>query len=201
MGKVSRTTWRVWERIFHIAFRLEGIESEERNLFFIAKRTYLGRRFTVDGETVKPFDKVIELHMDNEFLIEILQSEQQLISIAVRLLREVRRSLPALTDILRQQRFAAIRVVYGVTFLHRGVTKLGFTVLPVRNEISRRITRWHLRHVLKVVNPDGGRILATHTSVLQPMLVAVSKAQLITKYGSHSKQSRVSTPYNDHYVT
>src|SRR5579875_2925292 len=134
VGRVAGVVWRMWEHSFHKVFGLEPIKPGEEHLFFIAKRTYLGRRFTVDGMVVKPFDKVIELHMNNDLLAEVLRSESQLVGIAVRLINEAKKSLPLLAEAISQKQFASISVVYGVTFIHRGIQRFGFQALPVRSK-------------------------------------------------------------------
>jgi hypothetical protein len=202
MNEFSKMIWMAWEHFFHIAFRLEPIHPKEENhLFYIAKRTYMGRSFKVGAEIVRPFDEVVELHMNNQLLVRYMREDPQLVSLAVRLVREAKKSMPLLADVVRQQRFAKARVIYGVTFIHRGITRLGFSALPMRNIVARRLTRWHLKHVLRLINPDAARILSTHPNDFVPMLVAISKDELIQKYARQPEQKESPVKLNDHCLT
>jgi hypothetical protein len=201
MNNLCKMIGMAWERFFHIAFHLEPIHPHENHLFFIAKRTYIGRRFTVGDEVIKPFDKVIELHMNNELLVQYLHEDPNLVSLAVRLVREARKSLPLLAQVVHQQRFAKARVIYGVTFIHRGISRLGFHTLPMRNGLLRRLTRWHLKNVLRLMNPDAARIMALHPGDFVPMLVAFPKDELIAKYGTRIEQKGNSVQVADRCLT
>ena len=201
MSKMVKAVWLLWERFFHFAFRLEAIHPGGDYLFFIAKRTYIGRRFSVGNEVVKPFDKVIELHLNNKMLVEAISQEPQLVGLAVRLVKEAKRSMPILAQAVRNPRFDNVRVIYGVTFINRGITRLGFQVLPMQNNLAKKLTTWHLKNVLRVMNPDANRIMNSHENVMEPMLVAVSKDELIARFCSQLEQKGNSVPVSDHCLT
>ncbi|MCL6594051.1 MAG: polysaccharide deacetylase [Alicyclobacillus sp.] len=168
-----------FEWVFRLVARVRPLDPCHRHLFLIARRTYLGRPFTVDGVSVKPFDQVVELHLNNTLLAELLREEKSPVSVALRLLEETRRSLPVLANALQETRYASAQAVYGITFVHRHISRFGFTVLPLRSRWLRRLVGWHLRHVLRAVNPRAGELLLTRPGDFEPKLVAAGKQRLI----------------------
>lgn len=198
---LSRQIWLSWERLFHWAGRLQSLQAGERHLFFIATRRYLGRKFVVGNVTVRPFDKVIELHMNNDLLAEVLRTESQAIAIAVKLLHEAQRSFPVLAKAVNQNGYASAKAIYGVTFIHRGIRKLGFESFPMRSKLARAVTRWHLKNVFRMVNPDAENILKTHSQVFEPMIVAASKEHFVSLYLTHKKTQEENMNMVDHCLT
>ncbi|MDP9727437.1 YkoP family protein [Alicyclobacillus tolerans] len=200
-NRIYRSIWCGWEKLFHIAFRLKEISPDQEYLFYYAKRRYLGRRFEVDGITVKPFDKVIELHINNDRISEILSSDKDMMPIVLRLLKEAHRSFPALAELVSRPEFDDAVALYGITFIHRGISRLGFSNYPMRPGFPKWITKWHLRNVFRMVNPHADEILSNHAQVFEPKIVAVSRQHFVALHGIQSKSNSASAPVADQCLT
>jgi len=189
-----------WEKIFRFIARVHPIRENagKPDLFFIAKRTYLGRTFSADGVKVRPFQKVVELHMNNDLLKQVLKSEKSLVAVAVTLIREARQSLPHLAEVLSLPEYDDVEVLYGVTFIHRGIQKLGFHTAEIRNRLIRRISTWYLLHLFNMVNPDAKSVLERHHEGFYPKMVAMTKSELLARY---AVKKPVSAPVCDHCLT
>lgn len=199
-NRLIRRVWLAWEKTFHVVGRLQAIRPGTQDLFFIAKRRYLGRSFTVDGVAVRPFDTVIELHMNNDLLSEVLRTESQLMGIAVRLIHEARRSLPALAETLKDARYVRVKALYGVTFINRGIERFGFHTFPVQSQWTKSVTRWHLKNVFRMVNPDSAQLLKTHPEAFEPMLVAASKEHFVALHANR-RPANSARPVSDHCLS
>lgn len=49
-----------------------------------------------------------------------------------------------------------------------------------------RLTKWHLKNVLRMLNPHAEDIFRTHSELLEPRLVVASKASIVARYGTNS---------------
>lgn len=182
-SRLVRSAWRTWEGLFRLGAGVHPMLPGEPHLFLVATRRYMGKPFTVDGREVRRGDRVIELHINNEMVLDLLQEEQKsLIGTTVKLLREAQRSLPILAHVVASPAFAQEHVLCGVTFIHRGVSKLGFETIPLGSHLLERMTTWHLRNIFKIVNPQAEQMLASHPDAFVPKMVAMSKDRLLEMY-------------------
>lgn len=196
---IIRTLWMAWEAVFRLFARVHPLVEDESHLFLVAKRRYLGRPFTVDGIRVKRFERVIELHFNNEMVLDFLQGEHKsLVGTTVKLLREGKRSMPILANRVSTREFDDQEVLYGVTFIHRGVEQFGFHVIPLRSKWIEKMTAWHLRNLFRVINPNAATLLATHPGAFVPKLVAISKRHLVELYTNRESTRSTQGQLPDH---
>lgn len=181
--KAIRKLFDLWETLFHVALHLEDIEPGVEHLFYISKRMYFGRSFTVDGVTVRTFDPVIELHFNNDMVEGALRADPNVVRAMIQLLRQARQTMPVLAGAIQSPRYRKAKALYGITFIHRGIDRFGFHTLPLSNGVTKRITTWHLTNILRMLNPDADHILETHREVLEPKLVVASKEHIIEQFG------------------
>ncbi|OFW77693.1 MAG: hypothetical protein A2201_00135 [Alicyclobacillus sp. RIFOXYA1_FULL_53_8] len=193
--------WKTWEFLFRFFGRVRPLRRNEPYLFYIAKRRYLGRGFDVDGVTVRRFDVVVELHMNNAMLVRTLRDQTSLVGLAVYLLKETRRALPVLAERLDSNKFQGVNALYGITFIHRGVDRFGFRILPIRRPLVRRLATWHLTNVFRIVNPNAESILQEHASVFEPKMVAMSKKHLLAFYGPGGSAHSQTVTHPNHVLT
>lgn len=188
---IVRKLFDAWESLFHKVFRLQEIQPGEEHLFYISKRRYIGKPFTVDGVFVRLFDPVVELHFNNDIIERALHSDPNVVRAMVQLLREARKTMPLLASALQGHRYRDAKALYGITFIHRGIERFGFQTLPMPGTLSRRLTSWHLTNLLKMLNPDADHILETHKDVLVPKLVVASKQHIIEQFAEGAEGTQI----------
>lgn len=188
-----RAAWMKWEAVFHRLWHVEPL-GEGKYLFFVSVSRYYGHPFTVDGQRVSRFDRVLELHMNNDMLLEMLQEQKTSIGFAVKLLQETKRSFPVLAKFVAQPRFEEIRVLYGVTFINRSVERFGFYTFPIRSRGLSAITTWYLKKVFAVFNPHGKELMKSHPETFVPRLIAMSREKIIAEYLLKGQGAAVETP-------
>ncbi|MCL6633357.1 MAG: polysaccharide deacetylase [Alicyclobacillus herbarius] len=175
--------WDLWEAGFRKLFKVQPIRPDVEDLFYLSKTHYLGKPFEIDGVRVVRGQPVVELHVNNTLVARVLREEKNILASTVKLLQLARKSLPALAERVAHPEFADVQVLYGITFIHRGIERLGFEALPIRNRVLAPLTRWYLRQVLRAFNPDANRLLEAHPDAFVPKLVATSKKRLILMHG------------------
>lgn len=135
-----------------------------------------------DGTLLAPGDRVIELHLNNDFLQKLTTTGRSLEATAMALLRETRRSLPLLARTISQDPACqGTKALIGITMIHRGTTQLGFTVYDL-SPFIRFMVAWYQRWLLFLLHPGGLSHLRRQWSKLVPKKVVISKQELLRRY-------------------
>jgi hypothetical protein len=183
--QIHSLVWRSWDLLFRVAARIKHLEKGESHLFCITQRRHLGRPFAVDGVCVRRFDPVIEIHMNNKFLAQVMREQDSVVSLAARLVKEARRSLPALANCVAAQKYQKVKILYGTTLIHRGVERFGFSTHPIQSPTTRRFLAWYLCNILRMANPNAYVLSKSQPDIFNPKIVAISKQRLIQAYGGN----------------
>ncbi|MBE3587777.1 MAG: polysaccharide deacetylase family protein [Thermoanaerobacteraceae bacterium] len=184
---------RFWQKIDLLIVRLLRVADIPMNgrptLFRLAKRRYHGKPLVLDDGTVlRPRDPIGELHLNNEVLKEITGQGKDPERIALLTIKELRRSLPALAQwINNSPRLKNIRAVVGLTMLHAGVKRLGFSIFDPPGTI-KRLAAWYQSWLLSLYHPEGKKRLAGHRGKLSPKLVIMGREELLRRYLPAEKQ-------------
>ena len=80
--QIRSLVWRSCDSLVRVVARIKHLEQGESHLFCIAKHRYLGRPFSVDGVCVRRFDPVIEIHMNNKRLAQVMREQDSVVSLA-----------------------------------------------------------------------------------------------------------------------
>jgi hypothetical protein len=183
--QIHRMVWRSCDSLFRVAARVKHLDEGESHLFCITQHRYLGRPFSVDGVEVRRFDPVIEIHMNNQRLNQVIHEEDAVVSLAARLIKETRRSLPALANCMASHKYQKVKILYGTTLIHRGVERFGFSTHPIQSPTIHRFLAWYLRNILRMSNPSAHALSKSHPDICNPKIVAISKQRLIQEYGGN----------------
>jgi len=91
--------------------------------------------------------------------------------------------MPLLADKLKHDpTFRDIKGIYGVSLIHRGTQKFGFSVIDLPDGLYARLTKAYLRFLLFIVHPRGKERLGTKTELLEPKIIAISREEIIRRY-------------------
>lgn len=182
-SQTFRNLWMWWEAVFRKAAGLQTLGDDRTYLFYVGKRRYLGKSFEVDGVPVHTFDPIIELHMNNEFLAELLHDQPSPMRMGIRLVTEAKRSFPALARHVNQPRYQRQRVIYGTTFINRSVEKFGISTFPIQQKWIEKLFTRYLQIVFVAVNPSAATLFRSSPETFVPRVVAISKAKLMQLHG------------------
>lgn len=149
--------WMLWERLFHLLFRLRPIG--DGSWFHYRITRYTGKELPLGGgDALKPGDRVMELHFDNRMLYRVGLTSTSGIHTALRLIRKLEELLPEVArhfDRLPDKE--TIRGIYGVTLIHQGAESFGFRLFDLPNGWFRRLTNVYLHVLMAVIRPAGAR--------------------------------------------
>ncbi|MVP01389.1 polysaccharide deacetylase family protein [Paenibacillus lutrae] len=177
--------WMRWERMFHRLYRVRPADPHHRFLHY-RLLTYRGQELPLgDGERIRPGDLVAELHLGNEWLCEACARSGSVMQLAVHMIRSMESTMPVLAGcLLGEDTPARIKGVYGISMIHRGTERFGFTVLPLKNGLWRWVTTRYLHVLMGMLHPGGFRRLHTNKAQLEPRIIAMSAVHMRQRYAS-----------------
>ena len=99
------------------------------------------------------------------------------------LIRRMEQLLPQILQLmLHHPDYMDVKGLYGITIIHRGTDKFGFTVVDLPAGMFSYFTKLYLRLLLYVVHPQGNERVHKKSELLVPKFVAISKQELMNRY-------------------
>ncbi|GMA63714.1 hypothetical protein NZD89_00155 [Alicyclobacillus fastidiosus] len=181
--RIHGLIWKSCDALFRLALGIKPLQQGKSDLFCIAKHRYLGRSLSVDGIRVRRFDPIIEIHMNNKVLNQAIREHGSVVSMAARLIKETKQSLPVLADCVASHKYEKAKILYSTTFIHRGVERFGFSTFPIQSQPTYRFLEWYLRNIFRMTNPNASSLFEARPDIFIPKIVAISKHRLIREYG------------------
>jgi peptidoglycan/xylan/chitin deacetylase (PgdA/CDA1 family) len=186
-GRLKRAftaCWMAWERCFNVLFRIVDIGGG--SLFHYRIRPYRGGELKLDdGAVLRPGDKIVELHFDNAKLRELLENSRSLMKVAIFLIRETEKAMPALARHLAgREDLSGVKGLYGISMIHRGPEAFGFSVLDLPPGPFRFFTTRYLRLLIRALHPQGGALLRDKNAQFYPRIMAMSMDTFLRRYGA-----------------
>lgn len=177
----------LWSLIEPVIRRLAGIRDlgdGKTSIWRVALRRYRGRDWPMpDGSVLRPGDHYLELHINNDRLLNLIDENTSVERMALIAMREVRNGLPAVAGLLNSdERFGKVKVIFGITLLHRGSGRIGFTVYDMKPGLFSRLTGWYERWLLALFHPGGLRSLKAYRDELTPKYVVMTRQELMRRY-------------------
>lgn len=182
--KMLVALWMQWEKLFHRLFHVRPVDSHNPFLH-VRVCTYNGKPILLtDGEVIRKGDRVVELHLDNHLLFEMGMQARSSVQLAVQMIRAMEDLLPKLSELMVTDRaFNNVKGVYGISMIHRGTKKFGFSVMNLSSGIFTNLTKIYLKLLMFIVHPQGKKRLDQKKELLTPKMIAISTKQLQRGYG------------------
>lgn len=179
--------WMKWEKFFKILFHVKPIDPDNKFLS-IRLRAYHGPTIQLaDGEEIRKGDRIAELHLDNELLFKLGSGARSSMQLAIQMLRATEQLLPKISHLLiANPAFRDVKGLYGISIIHRGTQKLGFTVFDLRKGIFSFLTKYYLRLLMMIIHPEGKKRLKTRSEMMMPKIIAMSTKELLARYQTDS---------------
>jgi peptidoglycan/xylan/chitin deacetylase (PgdA/CDA1 family) len=183
--KLLLHVWMWWERGFERLLKVKPID-ENYPLLKLRVRKYQGFQELKlsDGETIRRGDQVAELHFDNERLFDIAEGSSSPVQLAIKIIRGVEQLMPKARRMLADPKYRDVKGLYGISMIHRGAVRLGFTVIGLPRGLFAVSAKVYLRLLLYVVHPEGKERLQSRPELLQPKIIAMSRKELMNRYSA-----------------
>lgn len=174
--------WLRWEKLFHWAFQLQ--HSHPNSLFHYRLRAYQGQPLKLDNDTMlNKGDLIIELHLDNQQLLQLTSRSRSMMQLAILLIHSAKKDFPQLATCIQEQpELQHAKALYGVSMIHRGPEKFGFTIHNLPRGWFAWSTGLYLKLLLAVIHPSGSLRLKEQSSQLVPKIMLCSTDAFLKRY-------------------
>lgn len=136
--------WQWVEDYFHRKYDMRVLDDDPGALIAYNLFRHSGPVVSLPhGESVKPGDLAMELHFRREALVPLIQDgDPRRVGLALRRLGE--RDLPRITQALETlPELRDVKALHALTLFHRGIDKMGFTILPMTDWWAERWFSWY----------------------------------------------------------
>ncbi|MDD2554648.1 MAG: polysaccharide deacetylase family protein [Desulfotomaculaceae bacterium] len=185
---------QLWLPVDKLARRLSGItDLPDSKIWRIALRRHRGREWAMhDSSVLKPGELYLELHVNNDRLMELIDENTSVERASIIAMREVLNGLPPLVEYLNsEKKLENVDIVMGITLLHRGLGRIGFTVADMKPGLFKAFTGWYERWLLGVFHPGGFKKLKTYREKLTPKYVIMTRQELTQKNKTNDKHNKI----------
>ncbi|MEX2460452.1 MAG: polysaccharide deacetylase family protein [Paenibacillaceae bacterium] len=176
--------WMLWEQLFLRIFHVVAID-RENPLLKVRVREYTGSQVITldDGEQLVKGDLIAELHLDNRTLFQLSADATSEVHLAIQIIRKMEILLPQVNLLLQNDPlWHDVKGLYGISMIHRGSKKLGFSVIDLPDGIFSISTQLYLKLLLFVLHPQGKKRLQSKPQLLVPKIIAMSKKEMMSRY-------------------
>ena len=182
--RIFAKTFLLYDKTVHKVLRIKALDAEDPFLK-IRIRAYQGSHelHLDDGETIRKGDQVVELHLNNEELYRLGSNARSMTQLSVQMIRSMQHLMPKLTNMMQTDPlFQKVKGIYGISIIHRGTQRFGFSVIDLPKGLFTTFTKLYLRFLLYAVHPHGKERLKTKTELLEPKVIAISREELTKRY-------------------
>ncbi|RJQ31404.1 MAG: polysaccharide deacetylase family protein [Peptococcaceae bacterium] len=179
---------RCWKLIDAVIRRLSGITDPggkgSPGVYRLALRRYHGRDLRLpDGVVLQKRDHYAELHLNNDYLLELTKQSNSTAGMGLSLARSGQDAMPVIARHLTEEpRFQKAKAILAVTLMHRGAERLGFSIHDLQPGVFPWLTRWYEIWLLILFHPDGLKRFKKHKHKLTLKQIAMSRAELMRRY-------------------
>lgn len=177
--------WPVIDRLLRLIYHIRPLKDDDSGIIRFNLCTYKGpSKILDDGSHVKAGDTIIELHLNNDWF----RRRRQLNLKASRSPREFLGCFAQDLQFLAQQvangMFGGIVALHGITILHVAARRLGFQVDELPDSLWKKGACFYMAGLMRVYHLRGDEVTGHRDKHWQPEEVWLSRATLLTKYGS-----------------
>lgn len=176
--------WPVADRLLRIIQHIRPLKVDYDGSICFNLHRYKGpSRLLNDGSEVRSGDRIIELHLNNDWFIR----RRKLNLGASQSLREFlgcfARDLHFLAQQVDSGTFGNIAALHGSTLLHVVARRLGFQVDDLPDSLWKKVARFYMAGLMQAYHMRGDGVLRLREKAWELKEVWLSRAALLSKYG------------------
>ncbi|RED65628.1 polysaccharide deacetylase family protein [Cohnella lupini] len=190
LKKLVVSLWMLYEKGFHIAFRLRPIG--EGHFFNYRIRRYSGPPLDLQGDqTLRSGDRIMEIHFENQMLFDLGMNSKSTLQIGIRIIREMQNALPDMArELAKAPHGDEVKALYGVSMIHRGADSLGYETFELPRGLFSWMTNIYLRILIRVIHPAGNQRVRDKGDSMNPRMLIMTREMLLSWADESSPRKR-----------
>lgn len=179
LKKVIVKLWMIYEKGFHILFRLRPVG--QGHFFNYRIRKYSGPPLDLsDKQTLRSGDKIMEIHFENQMLFDLGMNSKSTLQIGIRIIREMEHALPEMArELAKAPKGNEVKALYGVSMIHRGAESLGYRTFELPRGFFAWTTNIYLRILIRVIHPSGNQRVRDRGETMNPRMLIMPRDVLL----------------------
>jgi len=184
LKKILLLFWGLIDRLIRRLAGIKDLGNGSTSIWRLALRRYRGKEWKMPGGfLLRSGDYYIEIHLNNERLLNLIKENTSIERMALTAMQEVRKGLPELASLMKNdEKFIQAKVLLGITLLHRGAERFGFTVYDLKPGIFCTVAGWYEKMLLVLFHPGGYKNLKSYRNKLSPKYVVMTREELMHRY-------------------
>ncbi|MFC5471669.1 polysaccharide deacetylase family protein [Cohnella suwonensis] len=182
--------WMLYEKAFHVVFRLRPVGSG--HFFNYRIRKYTGAKLDLrDGETLRPGDLIMEIHFENQMLFDLGMKAKTTLQIGIRIIREMQNALPDMAkELSTAPNGDRVKALFGISMIHRGAESLGFDTVELPKGLFAWTTKQYLKFLMRVIHPAGKDRVRGKDDTMHPRMLVMHREMLLSWADESSPRKR-----------
>jgi peptidoglycan/xylan/chitin deacetylase (PgdA/CDA1 family) len=178
--KVIVAMWLVYEKVFHVLFRLHPVG--DGKFFNYRIRRYSGPPLDLRADaTLHSGDYVMEIHFENQMLFDLGVNSKSMLQLGIKIIRGMEKALPEMAKELSDTPNGdKVKALYGISMIHRGAESLGYGTYELPKGIFSWMTNIYLRILIRVIHPKGNEKVRMKGETLSPRMLIMPREILLT---------------------
>jgi peptidoglycan/xylan/chitin deacetylase (PgdA/CDA1 family) len=178
--KIIVAAWMLWEKVFHILFRLRPVGDGKSFNYRI--RRYAGPPMDLRADTsLHSGDYIMEIHFENQMLFDLGMNSKSALQTGIKLIREMEKALPDMArELAKAPHGDKVKGLYGVSMIHRGAESLGYGTYDLPRGMFAWMTNIYLRILIRVIHPEGNDRVRSRGVGMTPRMLIMPREILLT---------------------
>jgi hypothetical protein len=176
--------WPAVDRLLRVIHHIRPLKSDNSGIVSLDIRYHKGRTIALnDGSRVKTGDKIIELHLNNDWFkrrrklaIKVSQSPREILGC-------LEQDLRFLAQQVVDGTFEGVVALHGSTFFYTGAKRLGFQVEELPDSLWKKGAYFYIAGLMQIYHLRAGEAPKRREKPLELKEVWLSRAALLTRYG------------------
>ena len=175
--RVAIPVWSFADRVIRLVAGITDTNAEQ-SFFRIARRCYRGKNWLLsDGTLMEKGDLYMEIHINNEYLRQKIGENATIEHMTVTAMQEIHNAIPELAGIMMNDpAYHEAKMLLGITLLHRGGKRFGFTSYEIKPDWLRRLIELYEGFILTLFYPSSN---SSHRKKLTPKYIVITRSQLL----------------------
>jgi len=177
--------WPVVDKILRAIYRIKPLKPDGSSIISLDIRHYKGAtKILNDGSKVKTGDKIIEIHLNNDWFKESRKLPMKAPQSAWQIMSCLEQDLRFLAQQIMNGMFEDVVALHALTLLHAGTKRLGFQIEEVPDNLWNKGAHFYMAGLMQIYRLRANDASRNKRRSLELKEVWLSKTALLEKYGS-----------------